>query len=89
MVSATKDNPITWQFLILLAGLIGAFVTGAIWMGANSNQIEVNSRRVERLETFMDEVRIHDSNTTARLTPIEHRLEQLENWQQVIKRDNH
>jgi hypothetical protein len=89
MVSETKDNPITWQFLVLLAGLIGAFVTGAIWLGANSNQIEVNSKRIERLEIFMDEVRSHDSNTTARLPPIEHRLEQLENWQQAVKRNDH
>jgi hypothetical protein len=80
------DNPITWQFLVLLTGLIGAFVSGSIWMGSNSNQISVNTRRADRLEAFMDEVRQHDANTTARLAPIEHRLDQLENWQQAVKR---
>ena len=66
MVTGPSDNPITWQFLVLLAGLIGAFVTGAIWMGANSNQISVNTKRIDRLESFMDDVRAHDANTTAR-----------------------
>ena len=86
MVVGTKDNPITWQFLVLLIGMIGAFITGAIWLGSNSNQIAVNTGRVTRLEEMMDQVRQHDSNTTARLPAIEHRIDQLENWQQAVKR---
>jgi hypothetical protein len=83
MTTSTKD---TWQFWLMMASLIGGFVTGAIWLGSNSNQIAVNTKRMERMEVFMDEVREHDANTTARMTPIERRLDQLENWQQAMKR---
>lgn len=86
MVAPANGNAITWQFLLLLAGLIGSFVAGAIWLGSNSNQIEVNTGRLTRIEQMMDEVRQHDANTTARLPPIEHRLDQLEIWQQAVKR---
>lgn len=85
MLAGSEKDQITWQFLVLLAGLVGGFVTGSIWLGANSNQISVNTVRLNRLEGFMDEVRQHDANTTARLMPIEHRLDQLENWQQAVK----
>jgi hypothetical protein len=86
MVGNTRDNPITWQFMVLLSGLIAGFVSGAIWLGSNTNQIAVNTGRLTRLEAIMDEVRQHDANTSARLPPIEHRLDQLESWQQAVKR---
>ena len=85
MIAGSADKPITWQFMVLLAGLIAGFVTGSIWLGSDSNQIAVNTRRVDRLEALMDEVRQHDANTTARINPIEHRFDQLENWQQAVK----
>lgn len=86
MVSGTKENELTWQFLVLLAGLIGMFITGAIWLGSNSNQISVDAKRVDHMEVLMDEIRQHDADTSARLPEVERRLQQLENWQQAVKR---
>ena len=86
MVAGSKDNPITWQFLVLLAGLIGMFITGAIRLGGNSNQIEVDAKRVDRIEGFIDDIRRHDADTTARLPELERRVNQLETWQQAVKR---
>jgi|FreactTroBogLake_1042271.scaffolds.fasta_scaffold72630_1 hypothetical protein len=72
--------PYTWIALAI------SIATGAIWLGSNTNQIGVNSARLTRLEEMMDEVRQHDSNTTARLPAVEHRLDQLETWQMAVKR---
>ena len=69
-----------------LIAIITALASGFIWLGTLSNQISVNSGRLDRIEGFDNEVRQHDANTTARLTPVEHRLDQLENWQQAVKR---
>ena len=62
--------------MALLIGIIAGFVTGSIWLGSNSNQIEVNTKRVDRLEAVMEEVRRHDADTSARLPGIDHRLDQ-------------
>ena len=70
-----------------LIAIIAALGSGFIWIGALSNQISVNSGRLDRVESFDNEVRQHDANTTARLAPLEHRIDQLENWQQAVKRN--
>ena len=74
---------IPWHWIALAVSISSA----AIWLGSNTNQIVVNSSRLTRLEEMMDQVRQHDANTTARLPSVEHRLDQLENWQQAVKRN--
>ena len=81
----SNGNPITWQFVLVVTGLLATAVGGALWIGELSNQIAVNTLTIARLETFADSVRDHDANTSARLTPIEKRLDQLENWQGQFK----
>lgn len=84
MRSDTADA-LAWRYAALAIGLIVSVAGGAIWLGSLTNQISVNTRRLDRIEGFMDEVRQHDANTTARLAPIERRLEQLETWQYRVK----
>ena len=81
------DRPVVgvqlgWYLIAILAALASGF----IWLGTLSNQIAVNTARLDRVESFDNEVRQHDADTTARLTPIERRIDQLENWQQAVKR---
>ena len=75
-------SQVPWHWIALAVSISSA----AIWLGSNTNQIAVNSGRLTRLEEMMDQVRQHDSNTTARLPSVERRLDQLENWQQAVKR---
>ena len=80
------ERPVGIQLGWYLIAMIAALASGFIWLGTLSNQIAVNTGRLERIESFDNDVRQHDANTTARLTPVEHRLDQLENWQQAVKR---
>ena len=80
------DRPVGIQLGWYLVAIVTALASGFVWLGTLSNQIAVNTGRLERIESFDNDVRQHDANTTARLTPVERRLDQLENWQQAVKR---
>lgn len=72
---------ISWRELVFIA----AMGTGMIWLGSQSRQIDVNTGRLNVIETFDTVVHEHDANTTAELAAIKDRVRQLENWQQAVK----
>ncbi len=74
----SNGNPITWQFVAVVAGLLGIAIGGGLWLGVLSNQIGVNTGRLTKIETFMDEVRSHDADTLAREKVIEQTLQRME-----------
>lgn len=80
-----ENGKLSWQFLAAIGAICVAVSAGAIWLGALSNQIVINTNRLTKIEAFDDEVRAHDANTTARIDPIEKRLDRLENWQSAVK----
>lgn len=71
-------DQVTWRYLILLWGAAVAVSTGAIWLGAISNQVTINTKRLDKLELFADEVRQHDANTTAEQRAQDQRVDRLE-----------
>jgi len=91
---ANGSDDVTWKVAKAIAAIMAAMIAAgfamliylvgqAVEQGKQANQIVVNTQRIERLEafrdTFTEKVDEHDANTTARLGPIEHRLDRLEN----------
>ncbi len=87
------DVALSWRFVaamigVILTMLVGSWLVGkevvsaavqaATKAGASQNQIEFNTRRLDRIEQFERDVRDHDAKTTATFVEIERRLEQLE-----------
>jgi hypothetical protein len=75
---ATGDSKVTWQVLVIVGTLAATTTVGAIWLGAVSKQVEVNSGRLDKIETYIDQIRRHDADTTAREAVTEKRLDRLE-----------
>ena len=56
---------------------------GAIWLGAVSKQVEINTGRLSKVENFLDDVRQHDANTSAQEAAFDRRLTHLEQMKEV------
>ena len=80
-----ENGRLSWQFLTAVGMICIAVSGGAVWLGSLSKQIAINTSRLDRIEIFADEVRAHDANTSARIGPIEERLDHLEQWQNAVK----
>ena len=77
----TIDNgngKVSWGTLSIFGTMAAAIVVGAIWLGSLSNQVSVNSTRLNKLEIFADDVRQHDANTIAEQRGQDRRLDALE-----------
>jgi hypothetical protein len=72
------DNGVSWQVLTIIVVSSVTMSVGAIWLGNVTGQVDVNTKRLERIETLLDEIRRHDADTTARETINERRLDRLE-----------
>lgn len=75
---APAPNDVSWSTLALVIGMAAGVSAGAIWLGAVAKQVDVNTDRLSKIETLMDEIRRHDADTTARETINEKRLDRLE-----------
>ena len=61
-----------------MGAIILSLVTGAIWLGGNSNQISVNSARLNNVEQKIDKLRDDDANSQAQMQGLERRLQRME-----------
>ena len=71
-------NSVGWQYISAIGTIVVAFGTVAIWLGSVSKQVEINTRRVDNLETFSNDVRQHDANTVAEQRAQDRRIDAIE-----------
>lgn len=83
-----KNEPydiVDWKTLGIMAAVFVAMLSGSgvavvvsFRLGAESEHIDINSMRIDRLEEFQRIVLQHDADTGARETFTEKRLDRLE-----------
>ena len=78
MAKAGDGSSVSWQLLSIVGGVAISAALGAIWLGAVSKQVDINTGRLGRVEFLIDEIRQHDATTNATHGSIEQRLKKLE-----------
>ena len=80
-----SDGNLNWQFLVAMASIAVSMLIATMWLGSLSNQIFVNSKRLDILELKSDLGQKADADFAARIPLVEKRLEHLENWQNAVR----
>ena len=84
-----NGSKVTWQLLVILAGFAAMIVPATIWigitLGRHETQITINTDILKRHDLQIGEILQHDANTTARIGPLEQKVERLTEWQDRIK----
>ena len=75
----TKSGNVDWATLTIIAGVALTATVGAIWVGGLSTQVSINTKRLDQLEDFANQVRTHNANTNATTHDLDRRLDKLEN----------
>lgn len=88
MVTSHKDDAsVSWQMLLIIAGVAGAVAGGAIWLGAVSKQVQVNTEWIIGTNVFLNDVRQHNADTLAREKSFEDRINKIETRFENERRD--
>lgn len=69
-----------YQFILVMGGMVGTAIAGAIWVGKLMNQIAINTERLNTIEKFDSQVSTHDAETTERWRMIDYRLDRIEKY---------
>lgn len=68
----------SWQFIAFLSGVLVALAGAAIKIGTQTNQIGINSVRLNKIEDYVDWARQHNSEMSARTSISDRRLDRIE-----------
>lgn len=78
MVIHKDDGSVSWPMLAIISSVALAFSMGAIWLGAVSKQVQVNTDWIKDTTNFLNEVRQHNADTLAREKSFEERLNKMD-----------
>ena len=74
--------------MLAIIGTVAVVIaSGAICLGSVSNQVQVNTHWINRAESFLNEVRQHNSDTLAREHSFEQRIDKIEQRLENERRD--
>lgn len=78
LVPRQENGDIQWHIVAIASAFAVSALCGAVWLGQLTNQIAVNTIRLTRMETQIETVMGHNSDTLQWERGIERRLDKLE-----------